>query len=207
MQSPGRLDRLIVFEGIDGAGTTTQARLLAERIRGENHGVWETSEPTGNEIGLLLRSVLAGDTVVTPETVAYLFAADRFEHMFGTGGILEHHSRNEIVVCDRYKYSSHVYQSIECDPALVMELNKPFPDPACIVFVDLDTEVGAQRLSSRSRREIYETLTFQDAVREKYLQEMDRAARSTTVIRVTGSDSESDVHRNIWEALGRTSIL
>jgi len=207
MQEAGRLSRLIVLEGIDGAGTTTQARLLTDRIRASGHRVWSTSEPTSSDIGRLLRSVLAGTTPASPVTEAYLFAADRWEHVFGRDGIVEHHEAGEIVVCDRYKYSSLVYQTIRSDPRIVRQLNARFPDPGCVVFVDLDTAVGAERLARRVNRDIYEGIEYQDIARTNYLSTMEEAARTTPLITVSGSDPESEVHRKIWEALERTSIL
>lgn len=205
--SSGRLDRLIVLEGIDGAGTTTQARLLVSRIGSAGRTVWATSEPTGSPFGLLARDFLAGRLPATPESAAYLFATDRWEHVFGAGGIVEHHDKGEVIVCDRYYYSSLVYQSIQADPDLVVSLNSAFPEPALVLFVDLPIEVGEKRLADRATRDIYENLDFQRQVRERYVAEMERAAATTAVQIVSGSDPEAEVHRNIWEAVERASIL
>ena len=207
MSSPDRLHRLIVFEGIDGAGTTTQARRLVQRIASSGLPAWSTSEPTDNPIGQLLRRVLAGEVAVTPETTAHLFAADRWEHVHGSNGIIAHHEAGEIVVCDRYFYSSLAYQSLHCDPDLVAQLNSRFPHPGLLIFVDLSTEVGELRLSGRPHREIYEKTDIQVAVRQNYLKEMSAAEQTTKVVVVSGSDAEDVVHRNIWEAVAGTSIL
>lgn len=201
------LERLIVFEGIDGAGTTTQARLLVERIRNAGDAVWATSEPTDGPIGNLLRRVLAGDVRVSPETAAFLFASDRWEHVFGSGGIVEHHGAGDIVVCDRYVYSSLVYQTIHADEALVRQLNGRFPAPALVIFVDLDPGTSEQRLSGRANREIYEYEEFQREVHARYLSELRSAGQTTEVVTVSGAENEAEVHRNIWEAVGKTSIL
>jgi dTMP kinase len=207
MNSPDKLDRLIVFEGIDGAGTTTQAKRLVERIRGAGHQVWGTNEPTGSPIGKLLRRVLAGDVPVTQETAAYLFATDRWEHVFGDGGIIEHHERGQAVVCDRYLYSSLVYQSIGGNEVLVKQLNSRFPAPGLVIFVDLPIEVGEQRLAERSRRDIYENIEFQRSVRARYLEEIGQAAATTSTVIVAGDEPQDEVHRKIWEAVGEASIL
>jgi dTMP kinase len=207
MRVPERLPRLIVLEGIDGAGTTTQARKLVERIRAGGLRAWSTSEPTGSAIGLLCRRVLAGDVEVTPETTAHLFATDRWEHVYGCGGIIEHHDAGDIVICDRYYYSSIVYQSIQADGDLVTRLNGRFPDPGLVIFVDLTTDLGEERLAGREHRDIYEHLEFQTVVRRNYLREMDTARAFTTVVTVCGSDPEEEVHRNIWEAVDGASIL
>jgi dTMP kinase len=202
-----RLDRLIVLEGIDGAGTTTQTTLLVNRIRQSGHKVWSTHEPTDSRFGLLARDFLSGELPATPEGAAYLFATDRWEHVFGDEGIIAHHDRADIVVCDRYYYSSLVYQSVNANPDLVAVLNAPFPDPGIVIFVDLPVEHGEERLAGRSRRDIYEHREFQELVRERYLRELETARATTEVAIVSGSDSEEEVHRNIWEAVRRTSIL
>ena len=207
MRTPERLARLIVFEGIDGAGTTTQARKLVERIRATGLTAWSTCEPTESPIGLLLRRVLAGDIEVTPETTAYLFASDRWEHVYGHGGIIDHHDAGDVVICDRYYYSSLVYQSIQGDGALVSALNHRFPDPGLVIFVDLATDLGEQRLAGRRHREIYEHREFQTQVRRNYLREMEIAREFTAVSSVSGSDPEAEVHRKIWEAVVSASIL
>ncbi len=207
MRIPAKLDRLIVLEGLDGAGTTTQARMLVERIRSSGVAAWSTSEPTGSPIGRLLRRVLAGEVKVTPETTAYLFASDRWEHVYGVGGIIEHHDAGEVVICDRYFYSSLVYQSIQCDENLVAQLNSRFPHPGLLIFVDLATELSEQRLAGREHREIYEQIDIQTSVRRNSIHEISAAAEVTDVVTISGSDGEAEVHGNIWEAVTRTSIL
>ena len=85
------LKNFIVFEGIDGAGTSTQIKKLVERGNaelGSGHFA-ATAEPTGSETGLFLRRMLAGNFHVDEKTNAYLFAADRCEHIFGKGGVRE----------------------------------------------------------------------------------------------------------------------
>lgn len=207
MATPDTLDRLIVFEGIDGAGTTTQARKLVERMESVGLPAWSTSEPTRSEIGHLLRRVLSGEVRVTPETTAHLFAADRWEHVYGAGGIAEHHAAGDIVVCDRYVYSSLAYQTIECDAGLVASLNASFPRPGLLIFVDLDVEQGEERLGGRSHREIFERVDIQRIVRSNYRREISRAGGLTPLVTVAGGDDEAVVHRKIWEAVSQTSIL
>lgn len=209
-QNPSRprlLRRLIVVEGIDGAGTTTQARLLSERLRSTGAPVFSTSEPTDNNTGRFLRRVLSGEVRLAPETVAYLFAADRWEHVFGSGGILEHHDAGDVVVCDRYSYSSLAYQGVECDEALVRELNSRFPDPGLLIFLDLEPDVGERRLARRAHREIYEQTEIQAQVRSNYHRLLRGTRGETSVVSLSGSDEEAEIHRKIWEAVQATSIL
>ena len=75
------LKNFIVFEGIDGAGTSTQLNILKEKL--ENKNVFFTVEPTDLPSGKFLRTILSGSVKVAPSTAAYLFASDRNEHLFG----------------------------------------------------------------------------------------------------------------------------
>ena len=73
--------RLIVLEGLDGSGTTTQARLLHKALADLGQSNTQTQEPTYGPIGVQLRSILTGRLQADGLTVAYLFAADRLDHM------------------------------------------------------------------------------------------------------------------------------
>lgn len=196
----------IVIEGIDGSGTTTQTQLLANRLSDSGLDVWLTSEPTSGEIGRLIRRVLAGELEVDPCTLAFMYAGDRNEHIFGNGGIREHLEHGALVVCDRYLYSSLAYQSIECAPELVARLNSAFPPPELAVFLDVHVSVSAERLRSRSSREIFEYESFQSRVRDRYLEIFSRPAveRRATV---DGSLAQAVVAQKIWEELLSASIL
>ncbi len=106
--------KFIVFEGLDGAGTTTQLHLLEKNLKEAGVTVFATAEPTDSAIGRLIRSVLRKEISVEPKTLAMLYATDRYEHLYGKGGIIEHLDAGDTVICDRYLYSSIAYQSITC---------------------------------------------------------------------------------------------
>ncbi len=200
-------ERFIVFEGIDGAGTTTQCRRLVERLRATGRSVWHTSEPTTRPIGGIIRRVLAGEIVVSPETIAHLFAADRSDHLTSPGGIIDHLERREYVVCDRYKYSSFAYQSVDADAALIEELNRRFDDPGIVFFVDLPVSVGEARIASRANREIYERIEFQVQVRSRYLEVLERAGAAVRVVVLDGTGTEEAIAEKVWATLEEASIL
>ncbi|MBQ8014462.1 MAG: dTMP kinase, partial [Treponema sp.] len=108
------LRNFIVFEGIDGAGTSTQIEMLKKRP--DAHRFFFTTEPTDSETGKFLRRMLKGDVELDARTSAFLFAADRNEHLFGKGGtncgVVEKAQSGKIVVSDRYLFSSLTYQSV-----------------------------------------------------------------------------------------------
>ena len=105
----------MVLEGLDGAGTTTQLRMLSERLARDGKQHWATWEPTDGTIGKMLRGILARDIRAHPRTVALLYAADRSEHVHEPQTGIEARTRNgELVICDRYLFSSLAYQGLEC---------------------------------------------------------------------------------------------
>lgn len=100
----------IVFEGCEGAGKSTQIRLLSELLqkRGAAHTV--TREPGGSEISEAIRKVILDGrfTAMTDECEALLYAAARAQHLADT--VAPALARGEIVLCDRYIFSSYAYQ-------------------------------------------------------------------------------------------------
>lgn len=161
------LKNFIVFEGIDGSGTTTQIKLLAKRFPPEKF--MSTAEPTTLETGKFLRRVLSGEIPLDERTVAYLFAADRAEHVFGRGGIAEICASGKIVASDRYFFSSLAYQSLQNGNDLPELLNSVFPLPEILFYFKIDAKTAMERVAARkSNREIFENLPLQEKISAKY---------------------------------------
>ncbi len=196
------LRNFVVFEGLDGTGTTTQLRELEKRFLSVNHPVFFTAEPTNRETGKLVRNVLSGSVHVESETLARLFAADRGEHVYGKNGILSHLEAGNAVFTDRYVFSSLAYQSLSCDPLLVKTLNDPFPLPELLVFFDIDPDEAMHRIDARGgKKEIFETSAFQQKVREEYrrlLAYYHEHEPGMTIFRVDASESIGTITENIW---------
>jgi dTMP kinase len=203
--STGILKRFIVLEGGDGAGTTTQLRLLGAALSRASVPHWITAEPTDAPEGRLIREILSGDLPRDPGTLAHLFAADRNEHLRGPGGIVDRLSRGEAVVCDRYVLSSLAYQGASCGRELPAALNAFFPLPELLLFFDLEPEASMGRLGSRERLEIFEELGFQEKVRAAYRSELARLASSgMRVVVLDAADSVEGISRRILAAVGET---
>lgn len=196
------LDRFIVFEGIDGAGTTTQIRLLAERCKLEGMPVLTTGEPTENCIGKTVRRILKGDHRVHPSTMPLLFAADRNEHLYGEGGILSCIEKGYWVLCDRYIFSSLAYQTIENDYRQVEDLNDRFPLPGILFYLEVLPETGIHRIQSRETKEIYEELPFQRKVHQQYRKVLSVYRNSGMEIKILdGTAPMERIHEEVWNFL------
>ncbi|MFA6855899.1 MAG: dTMP kinase [Treponema sp.] len=205
------LHNFIVFEGIDGAGTSTQLKKLAEKVSGDR--LFITSEPTGLPTGVFLRRMLKGEFSVDEKTAAYLFGADRCEHVFGTGGIVEQLNSGRLVVSDRYFFSTLAYQSVSCGNELPRMLNSVFPLPELLFYFRINPEVSFGRVISRGEKtEIYEKVDFQQkaaTLYDKIMQEYNGTAAAETMQLVT-LDAVKPIEETaeiIWSYLKNMPIL
>jgi dTMP kinase len=147
----------ITFEGVDGSGKSTQARLLAEHLRADRHEVVETREPGGTELGEQVRDLLLKGPAITPWTETALFAAARAQLVDEV--IRPSLARGANVICDRYLDSSLAYQGLARGLGVerVLELNLLvtgglLPDRTFLLLVPLDRAVQ-QRGSTPDRIE------------------------------------------------------
>jgi len=205
------LKNFAVFEGLDGSGTSTQLRLLEQKLTGRAfHGMAFTAtfEPTGGAIGKLIRSVLKKELVLRADTLARLFAADRGEHLYAAGGIIERCQRGELVICDRYTLSSLVYQGIECGIELPRSLNEAFPAPELLLFFDIDPDIAQQRMAGRPSLEIFEHKEFQEKVRKQYRALFEEYRKAG--VRIEIIDASQNVEKtaeDVWNAIAKMPII
>jgi len=164
--------KFIVFEGIDGSGKSTHAVLLKERLEREGYRVWSTREPTDGEAGILLRRCLTGQADLPEPAIAGLFMADRLDHVLNPqNGILSHLDKGEIVLCDRYYFSSFAYNGSYAPMEWVMEINRIAREkakPDLTLFLDIAPENFLGRIQSRGEVERYEKTETLRRVRENY---------------------------------------
>ena len=168
--------RFITFEGGDGAGKTTQLRMLVDWLQASGHTVVVTREPGGTDLGEELREIVLhrrGD--IAPRSEALLYAADRAHHI--ATKVRPALQRGEVVVQDRYLESSVAYQGAGrvLDAAEVRQLSLWAVEgllPDLTVLLDVDVELGQQRLAgarTRYDRLEAEALDFHERVRAQYL--------------------------------------
>ncbi len=136
-----------------------------------------------------------------------LFAADRHQHLAGPDGVIERTGRGELVVSDRYLFSSLAYQSIECGFERVLGLNDGFPLPELLVFLDTPVAVSQARLDRRTHRELYDGAGFQARVREGYLRAFEHFEESgMRVLTIDGDRPVDEIHEAIWMETARLPI-
>ncbi len=204
------LRNFVVLEGGDGTGTSTQLNLLKERLakteRAPHYSIG--FEPTEGSIGSMIRLALRGESPLQPETVARLFAADRGEHLYAPGGVVERAERGELVVSDRYVPSSLVYQGLACGDDLPASLNAGFPKPELILFFDLDPRVALDRIKHRPTRDDFERLEFQLLAKERYERVLPAyAGTETRIARIDAARPVEQVAEQVWSELTKLPIF
>ncbi|MGB3827411.1 MAG: dTMP kinase [Ornithinimicrobium sp.] len=162
----------VAFEGGDGAGKSTQIRLLSEALEPRGGDVVLTREPGGTDVGSAIRAVVLHGEHVDARAEALLFAADRAHHVASV--VRPALERGAVVLCDRYLDSSIAYQGVarEMDPEEVRDLSmwatrNLLPD--LTVLLDVTSQQGRERRGSVHDRVESETDAFHDRVRQGFL--------------------------------------
>ncbi len=189
-------------EGIDGAGSSTQARLLYEHLVTSGFSAYLTHEPSNGPVGQHLRQLLLGKTTSMPaESMALLFAADRVQH--ACLDIVPRLQRGEHVICDRYVLSSLVYQGLDLPLAWVEQINKYAPAPDITILIDTSPSQAAQRRAQRGGpTEIFDNDTLQHRLRERYL-----TLLPSNGIRLEGAASPQAIFSQLLSTLQNKDLL
>ena len=186
----------ICVEGLDGCGKTTQAKLLARRLRRRYDAIY-TAEPSRRKIGRFIKKhCLHIDKRGSCVVEALLFAADRFDHVENT--VLPALNKGQIVVSDRYVYSSLAYQGATgLDLEWIEKINEHAVRPDLAIFIDVKPETVIQRL--KPRKSVMENLETQRKVRDIYVKFVEKGE----LVRVDGNKSKSEVAADLEAVVQR----
>ena len=208
----------IVFEGLDGSGESTQADILAKALKSEfgDSRVWPTKEPSESSVGGLIRDALQKIYRISPTALQFTFIADRFIHLTKEGsGIVPRLERGDIVVLDRYHFSTMAFGSIPEDlnddeehlirlfssyNELLVLLNQRFgliwPDLTFIL--DVPSAICVRRIAkSRGHIELFEEERKLAFVRKAY-ERLYRRHKSAGVYLIDGEKPVEEIAAEVF---------
>jgi dTMP kinase len=203
--------RFIVLEGLDGAGTTTQAARLQTHLTRRGRHSFLTNEPTSEPVGAFIRRLLTSQERGSDgspyhpgeQTMGLLFAADRMAH----SRVIETRlAAGEHVVCDRYIFSSMAYQTLE--PSItgewVIDMNEGCACPDLTLFLAVPVEICLARVTARRGGvSVYETRAYLETISANYERLMPMYEENFgRLVRIDGTKSIDDVHDAVVEAIG-----
>lgn len=156
----------IVFEGIDGSGTTTLSKLLTKTLNEKGHdSVW-TKEPSDGTIGRHIRRVLKHEESADELGMFPLFLADRHDHLASM--VRPELLKGSSVICDRYAYSTWVYQQDSYDKFLIEYLQRYCEAPDLVFVLRCPVEECIRRTGERGLVERYEGEDKQQVYADRY---------------------------------------
>ena len=197
----------IAFEGIDGCGKSTQAKILAENLRKDGYKVYLTCEPTDSLIGSIIRNIFNHKIDADQKTIAGLFVADRLDHLLNkTNGILKKLEEGYTVITDRYYFSSYAYHgvhNISLDWIIqANSLSSELLRPDINIYIDIDPETSMKRVNkSRSEIDMYENIDNLKKVRDKYLESFEKLKLEENIFTVDGNQYPEIISMDIFNKI------
>lgn len=197
---------LIAFEGIEGSGKTTQAKLLYNYLKEKSLNCIFTREPGGTDIGDRIREILLDVKYrdMHRKTELLLYLANRAQHVYEK--IMPELEKRTTIITDRFSLSSMAYQGMGRDFSfkVVSRMNKFAVGnirPDLTILVDVPVSIGLSRTEQRSRNNIdrleKEKTEFHQSIRDGYLTLAKRAPKKILVF--SGTKPEYELHQEIKE--------
>ena len=192
--------KFIVLEGIDGSGTTTQAKLLAKYLQEKNLDCVLTVEPTrqtviGDLIGNLLlypsQSSLQGKKLDS-FALQLLFCADRGQHLSQV--IKPALEQNKWVICDRYHLSTLAYVETKYRDA-IQKIGQQFLEPDLTIFLQIKPEIALERIKKRGEsKQIFEKTKQLERIAANYEREIKQLPADKKLVLDSGQLSIEELH-------------
>ena len=181
----------ICIEGLDGCGKTTQAKLLAKKLRKSYKAVY-TAEPSRGKIGAFIRKrCLYGEKRLSSVIEALLFAADRIEHV--ETEVLPALHQGKLVISDRYLYSSIAYQGAAgLSLEWIEKINEHALRPDLAILIDVAPKTAIQRL--KPNKSVMENMETQQKVRKIYLKFVEKGS----LTRINGDQPKNEVAKELY---------
>jgi dTMP kinase len=201
------LSLFITFEGGEGSGKSTQARVLHQRLSRKDIPALLTHEPGGTPLGQQIRQWLKGTGDIDPQTELLLFTASRAQLVASV--IRPALKSGTVVICDRFYHSTIAYQGYGRGFSLeLIQATNNFATgglkPDLIVLLDLPVEHRLSRKTPRDRFEQEET-AFHQRVRNGYLEMAKEDPKRWLLI--DGALSKKETERVIWERIEQLLTL
>ena len=204
----------ITFEGCEGSGKTTQAKILVESLKEKGIDAIFTREPGGSELAEHIRNLVLSQEIEDPMTEFLLITAARRDHVEKT--IKPALALGKHVICDRFLHSSIAYQGYAkgLDIDVMLQLHKIavggfMPDITFLIDVDIDTAI--QRI--KSHRAVADTnyydkkgLEFHQAIRGAF-QEMSASSKYGNIVRIDGSGDKEATANTVFDLISKAIIV
>ncbi|OCK82193.1 thymidylate kinase [Lepidopterella palustris CBS 459.81] len=199
--------KLIVFEGLDRAGKSTQCNRLVESLQQDGQKVRHIKFPDRNTpSGQMINSYLKGESQQNDHVIHLLFSMNRWE---AAPSILKDIEEGTTIIIDRYYYSGCVYSAAKNNPTLNLKWahgpEEGLPRPDICIFLDISAEDAAKRGGFGSEK--YENLQMQARVRELFGYLMQSSPEKDDFVRIDAAGSLNHVQQRVKEvvvkAMGR----
>ncbi len=193
--SPGKF---IVIEGPDGSGKSEQAKRLAAYLRDNARTVVLTCEPTlDGPLAPKIQDILKHRVVASVEEIQRLISEDRKEHLERV--VLPAISRGEIVISDRYYYSTYAYGSLTTPLERLIDMNRGYPAPDIAFLLDVPAKICMERITQRIDSKEQRAEFFEKEERIVHLVENYRAlvARFPELVLIDGNRDPVGIHADI----------
>jgi dTMP kinase len=199
--------RLVVFEGVEGCGKTTQVKRSQDWLRAQGMTAIVTREPGGTDLGQEIRRLLLTPTpeAMQDRTELLLYAADRAQHVEGM--LKPQLAAGALILCDRFTDSTVAYQGYGrgLDRGLIDQLNQIATgglQSDLTLWLDVEVIIGLERAQRRGERDRIEqaTLDFHQRVQQGFSELAQ--ANPQRMVRIDASQDEATVAAAIQQVLG-----